>query len=57
MADSDDDSEMIRKPDDNENKFTGMASGVGGFDAEPQPKGSIYTKMWFWFKLIKKAKA
>ena len=47
MDDSDDESEMVRKPTDDENKFNGMASGVGGFDAEPGPKGSIYTKGGF----------
>jgi hypothetical protein len=45
MGDSDDESEMIRKPDDD--KFNGMASGVGGFDGETEPKGSIYTKGGF----------
>jgi hypothetical protein len=29
-----------------------MASGVGGFDGETEPKGSIYTKGGFWLKLI-----
>jgi hypothetical protein len=43
--DDDEESEMIRKADDDSDAgIHKIESGVGGFDHDPQPKGSVYAK-------------
>ena len=46
MADSDEESEMVRKfEDDDDSHKINKVESMMGFDEEPQAKGSIYAKV------------